>query len=386
MRWISLDWNWPAAGIGLLFVALSFAPIAAQESAAPAPPALPAPAAEIRQWIKALDSDRFLDRENATEKLIAAGGASVPAIAEALRGSNLEVTTRGVFILQELALDFNRGVDKAAREALENLAAARTTAAARRAAATLAVLDTIRRERAVQELKQLGAVVTDQPVQLGFEIINQYSIEIGETWRGQTADLIRLRWLSELNELTLSGPQVTDEWLEHVGQVGQVTMLKIRKAAITDAGLKHLAALRRVEILALQYVPITDQAVDSLKQITNAGTIMLIGTKVSIASADQLRVALATTKIDHRDGAFLGVGCQATELGCTIYTVRPATAAAEAGLLPGDVIVEYEGKPLGDFETLTTYISRNSAGDTVSMKILRNETTSIFKVKLGEWD
>jgi S1-C subfamily serine protease len=95
---------------------------------------------------------------------------------------------------------------------------------------------------------------------------------------------------------------------------------------------------------------------------------------------------LVGTEIDYRHGAFLGIGCQPGENGCVIYTVRPNTAADKGGLQIKDVIYEYGGKPVSDFEQLTAMIAENRAGDTVTVKVLRQGEKLEKRVTLGQWE
>ena len=89
------------------------------------------PSGQIRQWIDQLNAERFVDREVATEKLIAAGAASVGPTLAVVAENNLEVTTRAVYVLQELALSPDIVASEAAHAALEKIAEPRLTSAAR---------------------------------------------------------------------------------------------------------------------------------------------------------------------------------------------------------------------------------------------------------------
>lgn len=344
------------------------------------------PPEQIAQWIRQLNADRFVDREVATERLIAAGAAAVSPTLAAVAENNLEVTTRGVYVLQELALSPEDEVSAAAHAALEKIAAPRLTSAARRARVTLDRLDLVRQERALGELKRLGAIVGDRQADLGFGLIEGYVIELNESWQGQPQDLGRLRWLRDAGELILQGPQVTDEWLKHVAPMTGLPMLTVKRAQVTDDGLKHLATMKELTVLSLMYVPITDRAVDHLQGLQGVSKLRIYGTRLSEGAVSRLRTALAASEIDVRRGAFLGVGCQDGVEGCIVYTIRPNSAAEKAGLMLHDVIFEYEGGKVADYKALTAGIANNVAGDTVTIKLLRNGQTLAKRVTLGEWE
>jgi S1-C subfamily serine protease len=123
-----------------------------------------------------------------------------------------------------------------------------------------------------------------------------------------------------------------------------------------------------------------------MRTLKSASEIKVYGTAMSKQGAERLAEALTGAKVDHREGGFLGVGCQPHPLGCLVALVRPQTAAAKAGLTPGDVIIKYGGKATPDFERLTELISANRPGDTVALEYLRGSELLTREVTLGEWD
>jgi hypothetical protein len=341
---------------------------------------------QVRQWVRDLNADRFIDREVATERLIDAGAVAVGPLQESLAENNLEVTTRAMHILCELAVSSESETADAARAALEKIADARVTSAARRARDTLNSLDQIRQERALAELKQLGAVLGERQSQFGFEVVGQYALEFGEKWQGQPKDLARLRWLPDLSEVTFVGPQVTDEWLKHLAGLGGLAKVTIKRANITDEGVKSLANLKNVDEIGLLYVPITDRVVEYLSVAEGIGKIRLYGTRVTAPATERLKELLSGTEIDYRKGgALLGVKCQPGQQGCLIYAVPPNTAADKAELRANDLICEYNGQKVADFKALTDLIAQHRPGDTVTVKILRDGEMLTKSVTLGEW-
>ena len=355
----------------------------------PAPPAGKAGSditqEQIKKWVTDLDSERFFDREVATERLIAAGTAAVEPVAEAVSSNNLEVTTRGMYILQELALDANSESAEVACTALEKIAQFRGTTAARRAAATLAKLGEIRHDRALDELKRLGANVGGHAPQFGIPMVGRRSIEFGEKWRGEDKDLARLRWLRDVNDLIFQGPQVNDQWLKHVPKMTGLSSLMIKRASITDEGIKHLKGMKGLQALSLMYLDITDQSVQTLKEFQGIGDVIIYGTGMTPAGRDELARALVGTKVDYRQGGFLGVGCLEGQQQCIIQRVTANSAAEKAGLMLEDVIYEYDSKKVTDFEGLRAMIAKNRPGDKVIIKIIRNDQKLTKELTLGEW-
>ncbi|NLF71908.1 MAG: PDZ domain-containing protein [Candidatus Anammoximicrobium sp.] len=368
--------------MGVLPLAAAPAMSAAEPASAPVAPS----AAQIQHWIGQLNAERFVDREVATASLVSAGGSAVGPVLAALAESNLEVVTRAIYILQELALNGDAGVSDAAHAALEQAAELPLTPASRRARATLARLDLVRQERAIQELRQLGADIGDRQADLTFGLVEGYAVQLGAGWQGTLQDLSRLRWLRDAGAVVLDGPQVTDEWLSYVAAMHGLTMLTVKRASVSHEGLQHLTTLKELSVLNLMYVPLGDRAIETLRRLQGVGKFRIYGGRLTDAGVAKLREDLPNSDIDFRRGAFLGVGCQDAAEGCTIYTVRPSSAAEKAGLLMHDVIIEYEGRQVADYKTLTALIAANVAGDTVIVKIVRDGRTLSKRVTLGEWE
>jgi serine protease Do len=69
--------------------------------------------------------------------------------------------------------------------------------------------------------------------------------------------------------------------------------------------------------------------------------------------------------------------------GALIAKVNPDSAAAAAGLKPGDVVTEVNGEPIVRSGDLSSRIGLASPGDNVKLKVWRDKTTREVVVKLG---
>lgn len=69
--------------------------------------------------------------------------------------------------------------------------------------------------------------------------------------------------------------------------------------------------------------------------------------------------------------------------GALISEVIPGSAADKAGLKQGDIILEYDNKPVKSSEGLKTEISLKAPGSTIQLKVKRNQETKKISVKLG---
>jgi len=66
--------------------------------------------------------------------------------------------------------------------------------------------------------------------------------------------------------------------------------------------------------------------------------------------------------------------------GAVLTQVTPKSPAAKAGLESGDVVVEYNGKPIRDARHLRLEVARSTPGDTVPVKIRRDGDSKTIKV------
>ena len=326
---------------------------------------------QIVAWVEQLDSDQFVAREMATLKLIEAGAPVVRPVVSALEGESLEVTTRGIYVLRELALSSEVDVQDAAQTALEQVAASNSVAAARRAADTLDALAGIRQERAITELRGLGARISATVRQFGFQQTQMTEIAIDQNWRGKPQDLRRLKWLTNVQQISFEGEQVTDAFFEFVGDMDGLSSIVVKRTSVTERGLARLKGLDSLRLLDVKYSPIGDAALETLQQLKQLAMVKLYGTQMTPAAAEQLQAALPQAEVDFRRGAFLGVACDQPPMPCTVVQVVANTAAARAGLLEGDVIIEYGGKKIVDFNSLKKLIGTHKPGDSVDLRVAR---------------
>jgi len=142
------------------------APPAAAEADEPAAPPTAA-AAEIAGWTKQLDSDKFVERDQASRKLTAAGKAALPALAEAVKSPSREVVNRAFEILTGHLASSDAALAGDARAALEAIAKSDDAALARRAAALLKPDDPPTPNARFGRLGGIGRIQIGGGIQLG---------------------------------------------------------------------------------------------------------------------------------------------------------------------------------------------------------------------------
>ncbi|MFV2066650.1 MAG: S1C family serine protease [Pirellulales bacterium] len=286
---------------------------------------------QIARWIESLDSDLFLVRERATRNLIGAGALAIDPLALAADGTSLERATRAVHVLLQLSESDDLPL---ANQALNQLAQLTNRPAERRLAE--ARLSRMREERAIAEIVRLGGVERRRYSVAGQNVAGH--VLIGEKWQGGDEGL---RWVRDLRRLQL---------------------LSIRGAAISDSGiaeLKDLPSLVRIE---------------------------LFGTRVTKEGVAALQKVFPDVKIDHRGGALLGVqGLPNLARRAEIADVVKGSAADRAGLLPRDVVTDFNGEPVKNFDALTRFIAEFRPGDKATLTIERGGKTSTVEVTFGKW-
>src|SRR3954465_9037689 len=72
--------------------------------------------------------------------------------------------------------------------------------------------------------------------------------------------------------------------------------------------------------------------------------------------------------------------------GAIVAEVTPGGAALKAGMEPGDVIVQYNGRPVGNNDELVKMVVATKPGTSVQVKVLRNKQEKTLNVVVDELD
>ena len=72
--------------------------------------------------------------------------------------------------------------------------------------------------------------------------------------------------------------------------------------------------------------------------------------------------------------------------GALVSSVVPGGPSAKAGLEPGDVIVQFNGKPVKDRDALVSMVVATPPNTTVPVKVVRDKEEKTLNVKVGELD
>jgi S1-C subfamily serine protease len=122
----------------------------------------------------------------------------------------------------------------------------------------------------------------------------------------------------------------------------------------------------------------------------NEGIGFAVSTPQVVSSAEQLiaqgfvrypLLGIMGTDVSEEVAAAFGLP---DRRGAVVQSVQDGSGAALAGLLPGDVIVAVDGRPLGTMSQLVAEVRRRVPGDVVRLGIVREGVRSEILVTLGE--
>jgi serine protease Do len=75
-----------------------------------------------------------------------------------------------------------------------------------------------------------------------------------------------------------------------------------------------------------------------------------------------------------------------TRMGAVVAQVSPGGAAAKAGVEPGDVIIQYNGRPIKNNDELVRMVVATKPGTSVPVKVLRNKQEKTLTLTVDELD
>src|SRR5205823_686469 len=95
------------------------------------------------------------------------------------------------------------------------------------------------------------------------------------------------------------------------------------------------------------------------------------------------RIGVSVTAVPREDFQEFGLKSRA---GAVVATVAPGGASAKAGIEPGDVIIEYNGRPIFSSDELVKMVVGTKPGTTVPVKVIRNKQEKTLNVTVDELD
>jgi hypothetical protein len=275
--------------------------------------------AQLSRWIEELGSPQFARREAASKSLLEAGRPALEPLADAIGKGDFEVASRGIEIVRDM-LAADDGDLAAEAEGVLERSVEDGGRASRLAAAALEFHHVGTATAARERLEALGAVFRERP------LVDQAGIEVdfGSDWKGTVDDLRQLGRIRGLTGVGFHGVRLDVSAIAVIGRLQRLKQVELFGTGLNDDGIAKLAA------------------------------------------------KLPDARIDVRKGGKLGVGALAFGGPCEIRTIEPGSAADQAGIRPGDVIVAVDGAPIADFEGLTSRVAGRGPGERVRVTIERD--------------
>jgi PDZ domain len=174
-----------------------------QASMLAAPPARPNPtkarpvnAAELQAWLDALDDESYARREQATERLHAAGERAIDALAEGALSSSPEVAWRAGEALKRIAVSGNEKTIDRVAEALERVGKQGRSGVVQVVSEIRARQKQLKHDRAAAQIRRLGGGLSggmatvggDMVVDFGFPVAMPAIVEVEEVLDGKEAE------------------------------------------------------------------------------------------------------------------------------------------------------------------------------------------------------
>jgi delta 1-pyrroline-5-carboxylate dehydrogenase len=135
------------------------------------------------------------------------------------------------------------------------------------------------------------------------------SLAVGSAWdlASKVGPLIRPpsgaleRGLKELDDLRLTGTQITDAGMEHLAKLQSLKYLRVEDTRISDPGLEKIGKIASLETLDLTLTKITDAGLERLIDLRNLKALNLQQTKVTAAGMEKIQKALPKCKVVGMD-------------------------------------------------------------------------------------
>jgi serine protease Do len=95
------------------------------------------------------------------------------------------------------------------------------------------------------------------------------------------------------------------------------------------------------------------------------------------------RIGVTVTQVPREDYQEFGLK---TRSGAIVASVTSGGAAAKAGVEPGDVIVQYNGRPVTSSDELVKMVVGTKPGTSVPVRVLRNKQEKTLNLTVDELD
>ena len=98
---------------------------------------------------------------------------------------------------------------------------------------------------------------------------------------------------------------------------------------------------------------------------------------VSNDAVDDLQKALPQLRIEYRGRAFMGISGEDRPVGCRVRQLQADSPAEKAKVMPGDIISQFDGKPIRNFHEMIQHIAEKQPNDVVKLEVLRGNENDL---------
>ncbi len=215
-----------------------------------------------------------------------------------------------------------------------------------------------------------------------------YILHVKDDFKGQNNHLRLFRFLRSVDTAYLEGPAISEAMLREVLAMPGLKKLVLKGPNIKNEMLQTIFDVNELEHLELVYAPIDDSAIETLVDLPLVGSLRVFGTKLSREGAKKLKESLDGLEVYVARGGFLGVQTRPTDL--KVSKVVRGSGAELGGILPDDIIVRVNDKPLKVFDHLRAELANFAPGEQVEVVVERSTFDSerplierTLKVTLG---
>ena len=342
------------------------------------------PPKDVAYWVSQLGDEHFLRRQKASQELKEMGPVIIPELVAAMENGDLEVIERSIGMISEFALTRMPSEDGGAWYTLQTMAA---NSVGRRGLAARSAMEEVRDSRfqqATRALTAAGVLLRERNFTVSALRESLEVAEIGNEWNGDVKALQWLEWIDNTRNVHVNGKALRGDVISNVVKMPKLLAIAMTdgEAGVSDEVFSALELMERIESLDVRYVALTERQGEIISRLPIRKSLNLMGTGIKKDAVENIKRKLAGLDIQYRQGGFLGVSCYPDTQICSINRVHENTAAFEAGLLFGDVIVGVGESPVGSFTDLQAAVNLHRAGDEVEIRYRRGGKLLKVNVRL----
>jgi hypothetical protein len=245
-------------------------------------PSQESPPSNYRGWVGDLDSNEFVVRQRATQRLLEGGEPAIEAILELAPLGSPEMHSRALAILESWLISDRPKRVRIASEGLERWARSAPTQLARQAEALLEHARAVREARAIERIRELGGRVEPDGE------TGRIAVKVG-SWSGGAEDFASIRDLQSIARVSLEESELDDSALKYLRGRGELKRLYLGGSRITGIGFKELQGLESLTHLSLKNLPVDDARLKSLPDLPSLRGLGLDGTKIGDGALADLK-------------------------------------------------------------------------------------------------